>query len=351
MTFIRNVWYVAAWTSEMEENKPLGRTIIDEPVVIWRDSSGKYIAMEDRCPHRHAALSLGRIEGDTIKCMYHGLKFSPSGECVEVPGSDIVPPNCSTKTFPVVEKYDWIWIWMGDPELADETTIPRAFGLDNDNYTMTEGSMNYEAHYELINDNLADLNHVDFVHEQTLGALSNKVFSNDFFKVEPIEGGLYFTRWVLTPIDDNSPKQYDLWITYRYMLPGLFLQEQYVYPPGTAKKLDFKAPPEGFDVPTLVETVDQQAVTPISETETRYLYAIGHNKKKAPPKGSPEDEKMLASIANAAFAEDRAMIESQQKIWNRTPQDKKKSFLPNDKAPSMFRKLVAKCIEEESARS
>lgn len=345
MTFIRNIWYVMAWTTDMEEGKPLGRTIIGEPVVVWRDSKGELVAMEDRCPHRHAALSLGRLEGDSIKCMYHGLTFSKEGECTNVPGSDKVPPNCTIKTYPVTEKDDWIWVWMGDPAKADESLIPEAFGLDNEKYKQIEGGLNYDANYQLINDNLADLSHVDFVHEKTLSVRVNNTFSKELWDIKAIEGGLYMTRWLHETIDESNPMQLDAWHTYHYMVPGLYLQKVFLYPAGTAKKCDFKAPPE--DIPALIEQVDQQAVTPISETETQYLYAMGFNKAKAPPP-APGGGGEKTSVLTAAFLEDKEMIEAQQKIWNLTSPDKKKAFLPKDKAPSMFRKLIERRIAAET---
>jgi len=197
MPFIRNIWYVAAWSAEIEENKPLGRVVIGEPVVLWRGSDGKLIAMEDRCPHRHAPLSLGRVEDNTIKCMYHGLKFSKDGDCIDVPGSDIVPPNCTVQRFPLVEKDDWVWVWLGDPSLADEATIPEAFGIDNEKFIGLPGDhIKYAANYELVNDNLTDLSHLDFVHETTLGKMTGSIWSDDAPEVTKIDGGLRLERWM-----------------------------------------------------------------------------------------------------------------------------------------------------------
>src|SRR4029079_9356586 len=79
--WIRNAWYVAAWTHEIEPGRLHARTIIDQPLVIYRTSDSGIVAFEDRCPHRFAPLSMGRLEGDALRCMYHGLKFSADGRC------------------------------------------------------------------------------------------------------------------------------------------------------------------------------------------------------------------------------------------------------------------------------
>jgi len=346
MTFIKNIWYVAAWTTEMEVGKPIGRTIIGEPVVIWKDSKDNLIAMEDRCPHRHAPLSLGRIDSDQIQCMYHGLKFSSGGDCIEVPGSDKIPPNCSIKTYPVTEKNDWIWVWFGDPDKADPALIPDAFALDSDRYYMMESALDYEAHYQLIHDNLTDLSHLDFVHESTLGEATGQIWSEDAYNITTLDDGLLFERWLWRPVDeDNADKTPNSWNRYRFLLPGLFLMEVNIYPPGTAEKCNFKDSPETLGLEPVYRRVEQQAVTPISETQTRYMYATGLDLKY----GERDNLEERMGVVNAAFAEDRVMIESQQKIWNLSDQTKKKAFIPYDKAPNMFRKFIERRIKKEAS--
>ena len=94
--WIRNAWYVAAWTHEIEPGRIHARTIIDQPLVLYRTTDG-IVALEDRCPHRFAPLSLGRLEGDALRCMYHGLKFAPEYEsCIGNGTSTSTPPTPST---------------------------------------------------------------------------------------------------------------------------------------------------------------------------------------------------------------------------------------------------------------
>lgn len=345
MSFIKNLWYVAAWSTEMEAGKPLAREIIGTPIVFWRDADGALVAMDNRCPHRLAPLSSGRFEGDVVQCMYHGMRFSKTGECLSVQGSDIIPPNSSVRTFPVVEKNDWIWVWMGDPGLADTSKIPEAYALDSEEYVMIEDALDYDANYQLINDNLTDLSHLDFVHETTLGAATGQVWSEDAYDIKQIEGGLYFERWLARPLDNEHGSPANTWNTYRYLLPGLFLMRIVIYPPGTAEKLNYGPPPEDFEIPPLMERVEQQAVTPISETKTRYLFASGSPRHLV---SSREDLRARMDTVMAAFTEDRIMIESQQKMWDLSAPDRPKAFIPYDKAPSMFRKMIERRITEEA---
>ena len=94
--YLRNAWYVAAWGEEIG-SAPLGRTLLGEPVVLYRGADGKAVALADRCCHRGLPLSMGRVEGDRIRCGYHGLVFDPQGICVEVPGQPKIPPGAGVR--------------------------------------------------------------------------------------------------------------------------------------------------------------------------------------------------------------------------------------------------------------
>jgi vanillate O-demethylase monooxygenase subunit len=121
--FLKNCWYVAAWDHELIDGAKLARTILEQPVVLYRGESGRVMAMEDRCCHRGAPLSMGRIEGDCIRCMYHGMKFDPSGKCIQIPGQDVIPARLGVRSFPIVQRDHLVWIWMGDAEKADPALV------------------------------------------------------------------------------------------------------------------------------------------------------------------------------------------------------------------------------------
>ena len=117
--YVRNCWYVAAWDHELKVGELISRTLINEPVALYRAQDGAIVGLADRCCHRLAPLSLGRIEGDDLRCMYHGLKFNRSGACIEIPGQDMIPATACVKSYPAVSRHSWIWVWMGDPARAD----------------------------------------------------------------------------------------------------------------------------------------------------------------------------------------------------------------------------------------
>ena len=168
--FVRNCWYMAGWSRDFGRDELKAVTMLNEQIVIYRKNDGSLVALQDRCCHRFAPLSLGRIENDDLRCMYHGLKFAPSGKCIEIPGQSKIPPQACVRAYPIADKYSGAWVWMGDPARADESLIPEFVGIDDPRWAMLPGRMDYNANYMLINDNLLDLSHIPFLHRYSLGA-------------------------------------------------------------------------------------------------------------------------------------------------------------------------------------
>ena len=102
--FLKNAWYVGAWGTEVGRQKLLRRTLLNEPVVFFRQEDGTPVALADKCAHRHAPLSEGKLVGDNIQCPYHGLEYNAAGDCVRVPGQSQIPPGCRVQSYPVVER-------------------------------------------------------------------------------------------------------------------------------------------------------------------------------------------------------------------------------------------------------
>ena len=198
--FLKNYWYVAASGREVG-HKPLGRIILGEPVVLYRSESGEPVALEDRCPHRRLPLSMGKlIGGDVLQCHYHGLRFDRTGACVRVPGQDMIPQAARVKSYPVVERYKWLWIWMGDPALADPAKITDYHWLDDPNWGAKTDYLYVNCNWQLVNDNLLDLTHLAFVHETTIGNMA--LVEHAAVKVERTTNGVRVTRWT---IDQPAP--------------------------------------------------------------------------------------------------------------------------------------------------
>ena len=166
--FLKDTWQVAAFGKEVSHDL-LARTLAGEDVLLFRTEAGEPVAMHNTCPHRFVPLSMGKLVGDVVQCAYHGLCFDKSGDCVKVPGQDRIPAAAKVRTYKLVERYDFIWIWLGDPALADPDTVPNFFWMTDPGWAISEGYHHVHAHYQLLNDNLLDLSHETFVHSHSIG--------------------------------------------------------------------------------------------------------------------------------------------------------------------------------------
>lgn len=313
--FIRNCWYVAAWDIEVPADGMLARTFLNEPVLLYRDSQGRAVALEDRCCHRAAPLHLGRKEGDCVRCLYHGLKFDPTGACVEIPGQDNIPPKTCVRSYPVVERHRLIWIWMGDPSAADPATIVDHFWHDSPQWRMKPGYIHYQANYQLIVDNLLDFTHLAWVHPTTLGTSSAAELKPRIERDTQGHGTLSITRWYL---DDEMPNLHkrvarfegkvDRWQVYQWSPPAMLRMDAGSAPAGTGA-------PQGVRVPEALQFRHTSIQTPETETTSHYWFCQARNFEL-------DNDAMTEQIYRdvvVAFEEDRTMIEAQQKVIRQTP--------------------------------
>jgi phenylpropionate dioxygenase-like ring-hydroxylating dioxygenase large terminal subunit len=339
--FLKNTWYVAAWSHEVTPQGLLARTVTRLPLLLWRDRAGRVIAFEDRCCHRAAPLSKGRREGDRIRCMYHGLLFDATGRCVEIPSQDFIPPAARVRAFPVVERFKWIWVWMGDPERADETLIPDTHYLDDPLWRGLPGYMHYDANYLLITDNLLDFSHLSYVHETTLGGSAKYAAVRP--KLTRSDRSIRVERWLL---DDEPapfvrklktwPGHVDRWNIYDVVLPGVLLMDSGSAPAGTGA-------PEGRRVDA-AQFFGCQAVTPETERTTHYFFQQCHGFALDDPKVT----ETLDQSVRAGFLEDKDMILAQQRILDLDP-DAPMLAMRMDTALASFRTLLEKAIAAERA--
>jgi vanillate O-demethylase monooxygenase subunit len=161
MSFLREMWYAASWDEEVAA-MPVGLTLLDEPIVFYRNAAGQVVALSDTCPHRFAPLHLGKVNGDVISCPYHGLQFGQDGKCVLNPHGPI-PAAAHLRAYPVALRYGLLWVWMGmGPADFDKLPVLPEFSIEG--LTWVHGTIAVGANYQLVIDNLMDLTHVEFMH-------------------------------------------------------------------------------------------------------------------------------------------------------------------------------------------
>jgi len=201
--FVRNAWYVAAWDHEITR-KMTRRVLLDEPILLFRRDDGVAVALEDRCCHRQAPLSMGKLVGNVVKCPYHGLEFDSSGKCVKVPSQDLVPASARVRAYPLVEKNHWLWIWMGEPAKADPKLIEDFHWMDDPAWRYGGNYLHVESSYLLLVENLLDTTHLPFLHPTTLGTDS---FARSEFEVKREGDRITVGRYLMNELPAPFHKQ------------------------------------------------------------------------------------------------------------------------------------------------
>jgi phenylpropionate dioxygenase-like ring-hydroxylating dioxygenase large terminal subunit len=342
MDSVRNAWYVAGWSEDLPTAKPMAMSILGEPLVLFRTATGQVVALEDRCVHRLAPLSLGRCEGERLRCMYHGMLYAADGKVVEIPGQAVIPPKAQVRSYPIVDRHSWLWVWMGDAARADATLIPPAVGLDDKDWILGRGHLDYAAEAALINDNLLDFTHLPYVHAASFRPSPSWATSRS--KVTPLPRGVRFDRWIPGEQHLLLGKEVlrDRWSSYDFLIPGVLLMKTGGFTEGSAEKF-------GFGPPDFAEAVDgvtftSQAVTPMQARSSRYFFSWGPHCQF----GDAALRDILMGIGRQAFAEDKVMIEAQQKVIDATTDPQ---IMPTgaDSGLTLFNQLVRRLARAEQA--
>ncbi|CAB3723565.1 aromatic ring-hydroxylating dioxygenase subunit alpha [Paraburkholderia rhynchosiae] len=316
MKFLRNCWYMAGWSSEFSATDIVPFTIMDEPLAIYRKEDGTLAALEDLCPHRLAPLTVGRKEGDELRCMYHGLKFAADGRCTEIPGQERISSKVCVRSYPIEEKHGAAWVWMGDAEKADVSLIPPISGPDSTEFAMVCAKFVMKGNAELVADNLLDLSHAPFIHESTFGASnmkSLKLMKEGETKrgTAVLERGVRADRWHAgrqsNPYFGEVPS--DDRVISTFLVPGVFILTIHSYAPGVQDRLVDGEPAEE----PIFRRCTCQMITPINDTESMFFYNFGPGVERSDLK------EHAFAIADAAFAEDKAIIEAQQATIKKVP--------------------------------
>jgi vanillate monooxygenase len=332
--FLRNAWYVAAEAGEVGR-APLARVLLGEPVVLYRREDGAAVALEDRCCHRRAPLSKGKLIGDDIQCGYHGFTFDAAGACVRIPGQERVPAGLGVRGYALVERHGYLWIWMGEAAKADPALIPDFHQSDDLGWTAVRSRLPIAAHYLLVVENLIDLSHVGIVHAKTIG-------TDDSMAELKFERGDDRVRVVRTPTEvATAPHNLKQGLAERSVLE---------------KTIDFVPPCQVAIAVTTTEVAPQKpepralrlvilnACTPETERSTHYFWASCRDYQR-------DDEQVdafLKKVTVDAFNEDKDILEAQQRCIELDPEASTVN-VHADWGGVQARRLMARLIEQESA--
>lgn len=304
--FLKNAWYVAAWSDEITEE--LQQVILlGDNICMYRDSSGRIVALEDACPHRKLPLSKGRRKGDDVECGYHGLTFNCAGQCVRAPGKGDIPSNAKVHAYPVEERYGLVWVWMGNPALADASEIFEIPEFEDPKWGMNRGkALEIDCNYLFVTDNLLDPTHVAWVHQSSFGQAATE---DTPLRITRADNGITVWRWMMNvepapfykkiiEFDGNCDRlqHYEVRYPCHAIIRAVFT------PAGTG----------GEDGPLHDKTFVMNSynfMTPETESRTRYYWFQMRNIR-------PDDaelSRMMSEDVKHAFEEDRQVLNEVQK--------------------------------------
>jgi len=337
--FLKNAWYVAELSSRVQEGLVSVR-MLGERVVLYRTSAGDVVALEDACPHRKLPLSMGRRLGDNIECGYHGMTFDRTGTCLRVPGTQPIPVTARVRTFAAVEKFGFVWLWMGESAQADASTVFELEHWDDPEWGRTEpDSMTVQCNYLYITDNLLDPTHVAWVHRSSFGDAAS---AHTPVETTPLANGMLVSRWMLdtevapfyqrfVKFTGNADRQQH----YEVRFPAHAKIRAVFTPTGTGGPQN-KLHPDTF----LMDSYN--FMTPVDERTTRYFWLQTRN-------FAPGDTAVSGEFAHAvrgAFLEDKTVLEAVQIGMDtaRTPN----IDLVIDNGPGRFRRRLKQMITAEA---
>jgi phenylpropionate dioxygenase-like ring-hydroxylating dioxygenase large terminal subunit len=163
-------WYPLAWSDEIKPGKTLACRFAGLPIVLYRGRSGAVHALEDRCAHRQVPLSEGMVEGETLRCGYHGWRYDCAGACVDVPYLGEGRTANGVRSYPVREVDGMVLVFPGNAALA-EARAPTALGSKaNSAYKTRKLDRSIDCHYTFMHENLFDMNH-QFLHRSLMGSV------------------------------------------------------------------------------------------------------------------------------------------------------------------------------------
>jgi phenylpropionate dioxygenase-like ring-hydroxylating dioxygenase large terminal subunit len=348
--YLKNVWYAAAFSDEVNDS-PFARTLLDTELAIFRQSNGAAVILRDRCPHRFAPLSLGKVIGDELQCPYHGLRFGSSGACTHNPHAKEGGPlkAASVRSYPVLEKYGIVWFWPGAVERAYQSLLPEiAFLTEPERFGVVKGYLHVKGNYQLVVDNLLDLSHAQYIHPEfaVKGVDAEKALAHTTVKLERRERSVFNYRMrsglpaptatkALFGVGDDTLVHVKTHMTW--------------HPPAM---LDFDAGSWEIDTPEAEGALIPQLhfITPETEFTSHYFFINGRNRRL----GDPDVDAALLNLFDTAFRrQDEPMIAAVQKRMGNVSDIEKLRpvLLQIDSAPAAARRMLAMLIAEENASS
>ncbi|WP_420638457.1 Rieske 2Fe-2S domain-containing protein [Candidatus Poriferisocius sp.] len=213
---IKNHWYALEFGHNVGD-QPIQAPVHGHDLVLWRGPDGMVNAQSDLCIHRGGSLAGGTVVGDCIRCPYHGWRFDRQGTCVEIPANrpDLpIPKRARIDTYPCVERYGFVWVFLGDLPPDERPPVPALDGLEEhtaakaEGYRPIFGDFTWQANYDRVLENAVDIAHTPFVHAGSFGNADQPEIQD--FDLDETHHNGYLTS-VTATVDLEPPRPSGMW--------------------------------------------------------------------------------------------------------------------------------------------
>jgi renierapurpurin 18,18'-hydroxylase len=310
-------WYPVAVSASVRKGKAFAATFAGERIALYRGESGTVYALEDRCAHRQVPLSMGVVEGDTLRCCYHAWAYRGNGRISQIPylPKDAVRPPRGVRSYPVREAYGFVFVFPGDPQLAAEAAFPELPEFDSAKHKTMTFSRTVGCHYSFMHENLLDMNH-QFLHRGILGKINPTLRDYDAgpHSVE--------ARYLFAHVGGKKNRGAEL---LAKRMGGADAPDTMTirteYPYQTLKLLPANAELPAFSL--WVAYVPEDA-----EQRTNHVYGLLMIGKPPVPGVINLAWPLIRRFTEQVFAEDRTAVEAEQRAWDEQGADWNNEVFP-----------------------
>ncbi|MFD5787283.1 Rieske 2Fe-2S domain-containing protein [Streptomyces sp. NPDC127037] len=304
-------WYPVAPAGKVRAGKVVAASFAGARLALYRGTNGAVHALEDRCAHRQVPLSMGVVEGDVLRCRYHAWAYRGDGRISQIPylsKEDRRPPR-GVRSYPVREAYGLVFVFPGDPDRAQATTLPSLPLYGSPQYKTLTYSRTVRCHYTFMHENLLDMNH-QFLHQGVVGRLRPQLLGHRS-SARSVEAEYLFTHTggkrnaaagmlAAEGVAGGSSDVMTIRTDYPYQTLNLV--------------------PEGADQP--VFSLWAVYVPVGTDQRTCHVYGLLMIKKPRVPGVLGLATPLIRRFTERVFAQDRMVVEAEQRAWGEQGEDR-----------------------------
>lgn len=313
-----NFWYPVAVSASVPRNKTFAARFAGERIALYRGESGTVHALEDRCAHRQVPLSMGVVEGETLRCCYHAWAYRGNGRISQIPylPKGVDRPPRGVRAYPVREAYGLVFVFPGDPQKAAGKPLPELPEFDSAKHRTMTFSRTVHCHYSFMHENLLDMNH-QFLHRGVLGKIQPELLGYDTGP-RSVEA-----RYLFVPAGGKKDRGARL-LAAEGIGGGrspdvVTIRTEYPYQ-------TLKAVPENAALPAF--SLWAAYVPEDAEQRTNHAFGLLAIAKPPIPGALHLAWPLIRRFTERVFTEDRMAVEAEQRAWDEQGEDWNQEVFP-----------------------